>query len=64
MARVKYEARIGRPPQDRIAFAVPGEDSLSVGVQQAPGAQITAHGQQAVRFGIFRMRENRVGVQV
>ena len=51
-------AGVGRPPQDRLPFAEPGEDAAAVGAQQAAGIEVAAGREQSVRFV---EREIRIG---
>src|SRR5262249_46337528 len=46
-------ARVGRPPQERVFRSEPGEDAAAIGFQQALGAQVSAHGNQADLVGIL-----------
>ena len=46
----QYHPRIGTPPQDRLAVAVPGENALPVGVLQPLGCEVVARGEQAIGF--------------
>src|SRR5690606_32782103 len=41
-------ARVRRPPQYRLAAAVPGKDAAPVGIEQAVRSEIAADGQQPV----------------
>src|SRR5690606_1661823 len=44
----KHGARIGAPPQDRLAARVPGEDAASIGLEQTRRRQIPACGKEAI----------------
>ena len=48
---VQHHARIGAPPQDRLAVRVPRKDALAIGGDDALGRQVRAGGQQAVGLG-------------
>ena len=43
----QHHARIGAPPQQRLARAEPGENTLPVGPLQGVGIELPAHGKQA-----------------
>ena len=55
----EHHPRIGGPPQDRVAVAVPGEDALVVGQEQAFLGEVAAHGEQAVFPGEARGRKEQ-----
>ena len=42
---------IGRPPQDGLIVAVPGEDPMAVGFEQPLWSQIASDSEQALRVG-------------
>jgi len=46
--REQHHARIGAPPQHRLAVAEPREDAVAVGVGQARDGQVGPRGEQAV----------------
>src|SRR3569832_2509174 len=48
LVRHQYHARVGTPPQDRLTGVEPGEDAVTIGIQQAIYRQIAAHRQQAI----------------
>src|SRR5690606_333900 len=48
VGRSKHGARIGTPPQDRLAARIPGEDPPPVGFEQPRRRQVSASGQQPV----------------
>ena len=50
LVRLQYATRIGRPPQDGLSGAEPGEDAAAIGAEQSLGREIAADGQQTVRF--------------
>ena len=53
-------ARIGAPPEDRLAAVVPGENAMSVRIAEALGRQVPARRQQPVRIierGIDRRKQ-------
>ena len=41
----QYGARVGRPPENRLAILKPGEAAVPVSLNQAFGAEIAARGQ-------------------
>src|SRR5262245_13719519 len=49
---LENESWIGRPPEDRLASGVPGEDPHRVGGQQAVGGEIASRGEKPVSFGV------------
>ncbi len=51
LVRHQHHARVGTPPQDRLAGVEPGKDAVAVGIQQALRRQVAAHRQQAVGVG-------------
>ena len=62
---VQHHPRIGTPPQQRLALAVPGVDTAPIGVDDALRRQIAAGRQQSVRLlqRSFDRRERRLGVE-
>jgi hypothetical protein len=52
-------ARLGRPPQDRIAFVVPREDAAAIGAQQRLGPQIAADGNEALFVRPVGLKDER-----
>ena len=62
LRRAQHRARIGRPPQDRIAFVEPGKNAAPIGIEQPPRRERAAGGEQAIRI-IERLvdRRKRVG---
>src|SRR5206468_2775792 len=46
-----HHARIGAPPQNRLAAAEPGKYPPAIGIDKACGRQFTTRSQQAVRLG-------------
>ena len=54
---VKHQTRVGRPPENRLAFGVPGEDAAAIGKQQAVDTEIAADGQQPFFDGQVRRGE-------
>ena len=56
----KHHARIGAPPQDRLARRVPGKDSAPVGGEESARAEVSARREQAVGLG-QRLVERREG---
>ena len=56
--RPEHRARVGGPPQDRLAPGEPREDAVAIRIQQAPRAEVAAGREQAVRFV---ERERRIG---
>jgi hypothetical protein len=44
----EHHARVGRPPQDRLALAEPRKDAAGIGVEQARRVQVAAHREQAI----------------
>lgn len=58
----KDKTGIGAPPQDIFAF-VPGEDTVTVGEEQAFEGEVAAYGEQSVRFGQMCGREVQVLVE-
>ena len=48
MFRKEDGARIGRPPEDRLTFVVPGKDAMTVRFQQPFRLKIAADGKQPV----------------
>ena len=57
LRRLQDEARIWREPQQGIALDGPGKDPLGVGVHQALGTRVAAHGDDALRRGPVGRRE-------
>jgi hypothetical protein len=51
------EARIGRPPQDGFAGIIPGKDAVFICQDEAFGAEIAAHGKEALLGGQVGGRE-------
>ncbi len=59
--REKDETGVRRPPEDRFAVAVPGEDPLPIGGEQALRREVAADGQQTALFGMVDGgKENRL----
>ena len=50
LGAVEHHARVGRPPEQRLALRVPREDAVAVGVEQALERQVAARAEQAVGF--------------
>ena len=60
---IEDEARIGRPPEDRVVVAEPGKDTARIGGDQALDREIAADGKQAVRVAqCTRQRRKRLRV--
>ena len=51
---LQHKARVRAMPQNGGALVIPGENALAIGRQQAPGAQIPPHGENAVGGGPLR----------
>jgi hypothetical protein len=65
---LEHHARIGAPPENRLAVRIPGENALAIGVQQAQRRQIRAGRQQAGRavflgHGFGRIGKRRFAVE-
>mgnify|MGYP003605892069 CR=1 FL=1 len=60
----EHHARIGRPPQRRLAGREPRKDAVTIGIQQARQRQVAPDREQAVGLlhGAVRRREGRVGI--
>ena len=43
--RKEHGARVGGPPENRLALAVPGKDAAPVGVEQPGDRKVSANGQ-------------------
>mmetsp|Transcript_4831 Transcript_4831/g.17078 ORF Transcript_4831/g.17078 Transcript_4831/m.17078 type:complete len:248 (+) Transcript_4831:528-1271(+) len=54
--RLQHHARVGRPPQRRLAGAIPREDATPIGRLQARGRQRRARGEQPGRIGVAAQR--------
>lgn len=48
VGRREHGTRCRRPPQDRLAVGVPGEDAAAVGLEQARRAEVAANREEAV----------------
>ena len=56
VGRAQQHARVGRPPEHRLAGAVPGKDAVRIGVAQPRDGQATAGREQAGRLGAVVQR--------
>ena len=46
-------ARIGRPPEDRLAFGIPGKDPLGIGAQEALRGEVAADGEKSGKVDVI-----------
>ena len=65
LPRNQHHARVGAPPQDGLVIAEPGEDAVTVGLEQSWYGQVRTRCEQTVRFPQcpFRWREGIAGAQ-
>jgi hypothetical protein len=58
---LQHHARVGAPPQQGLALAVPGKDAEPIGRQQALGPQVATDRQQPWRLAVGAHRLGGVG---
>jgi hypothetical protein len=58
----EHHAGVGAPPQNRVAFRIPGKNAPAITFEKPPGGEAAARGEQPVRLleGALDRRKGRV----
>jgi hypothetical protein len=60
LLRIQNGSWVGRPPKNRLVFAVPGKDASTVGFEEPLESEIAPDGEQALWRGLLNGRKGKV----